>query len=133
MANARKELRDKTVGAKKDLKNRIVEWDGDKFEIRQPTVSLRAKIMQKSRIPTGGDAEDIIAQVDYSVMQVWSVIYCTYVPDTDERVFEDQDAKSLREQPTGGFVDQFAEAATDLMNVSPKQAAKNSEQMDESS
>lgn len=137
MADVRKKLRSSTVGKKKDLKKKTVEYEGEEFEIRQPTVALRAKIMQEARIqPESGeesDVESVIAKVDYSSMQVWSVIYCTYVPGEDERVFEPQDVQSLKDQPTGSFVDLFAEAAIELMNVTPEQAAKNSGQTDQSS
>lgn len=131
----KKRLRSSTVGKKKDLQSEIVTYEGDEFEIRQPTVALRAKIMQKSRISSEGekDVESIIAKVDYSSMQVWSVVYCTFVPDTDIRVFEEQDVPALKDQPTGGFVDVFSEKAVKLMNVAPEQAAKNSEETDQDS
>ena len=60
---------------------------------------------------------------------VWSVIHNTYVPNTDELVFDELDYDSLVDNPTGGFVDEFSEVAARLVNVdtaSKKKAIKRS-------
>ena len=128
MSEFRDKLRSKTVGAKKVFKKIIVEWEGDKFEIRQPTVAMRAEITKKSLEGFNRDAIDggsIVESIDPGRLQVYSVIYCTFVPGTDDLVFEEADFDMLRSQPSGGFMDLFAANATKLINEKPKLDAKN--------
>jgi len=118
----RDSLRKLTVGAEKDFANEIVEYNGDKFEIRQPSVSVRSKILKKASV---SDDFDDFGKVEFDKMQIYAVIYCTYVPDTDERVFDESDIPALKDQPTDSFVDDFAAAAMSLMNAKPQEDAKN--------
>jgi len=123
MSELRKQLRSLTAGAKVEFKKESIEWEGQSFEIRQPSVAIKSKIMQKSRISL--DEEDKAASMDFGAMQIWSVIYCTYVPGTEELVFEEVDEATLSSKPSGSFVDKFAAIAMKLMNVEPDEAAKN--------
>jgi len=50
-------------------------------------------------------------------MILWGAIYCTYVPGTDDKVFEESDYAVLSEQPSGGIVDKLGKVALDLLNV----------------
>ncbi len=120
-------LRAATVGSTKNFASEKVEWNGNEFEIRQPSVAKKSKIMSKCRIPLseGDESEFTTASLDYGEMQVWSVIYCTFDPETGERIFEEDDYPNLREQPSGGFVDRFSSVAMRLMNVQPEEDAKN--------
>jgi len=125
MAERKKSMRDilraKTVGAKKQFKSEIVEWDGEKFEIRQPSVGQRGKILQASKVQTGD-----VEKMDFAKLQAVAVICCTYVPGTNEQVFEEADLDALMELPAGSFVDEFSQVALRLMNVEAEVAAKNS-------
>jgi len=116
----RDRLRAKTLGAGGKRKEEIVEIDGETFIVRQPTVAQRSDILKRSKANTG-DTE----RVDIGEMQVWAVIHCTYTPE-GEQVFEEADYDALKNQPTGGFVDQLGAAALRLMNVAAVDA-KNSE------
>ena len=118
----RDSLRKLTVGAEKNFASEIVEYNGDEFEIRQPSVSVRSKILKKSSL---SDDIDDLGKVEFDKMQIYAVIYCTFIPGTDELVFDESDIPSLREQPTGSFVDEFAAVAMKLMNVKPEADAKN--------
>lgn len=118
----RDSLRKATVGAEKKFASKIVEYNGDKFEIRQPSVSVRSKILKKSSI---SDDIDDFGKVEFDKMQIFAVIYCTYIPDTDERVFDESDIPALKDQPTDSFVDEFAAEAMKLMNAKPQEDAKN--------
>jgi len=124
MAERKKSMRDilraKTVGAKKQFKSEIIEWNGEKFEIREPSVRQRAKILQASGAQSL-DPNDI----DLAKFQTLAVIYCTYIPGTNERVFEEGDLEALMEMPSGTFVDDFAQIAFKYLNVQPEVAAKN--------
>jgi len=41
-------LREVTVGTQHTFKREIVEWEGQEFEIREPSVYVRGQIMNKS-------------------------------------------------------------------------------------
>ena len=118
--SARDRLRAKTLGAGGRRQEEIVEIDGEKFVVRQPTVAQRSDIFKKCKANTG-ETE----QVDIGEMQVWAVIHCTYTPE-GEQVFEEADYEALCNQPTGGFVDALGAAALRLMNEASVEA-KNSE------
>lgn len=121
MAN-KDSLRSSTIGAEKDFAKEIEEWDGKEFEIRQPSVSARSKILQKAQQKPGMEN---LGDVELSKMQIYSVIYCTFVPGTNERVFDEGDIPALIEQPTDSFVDKFASTAMRLMNAKAEEKAKN--------
>lgn len=131
MADLRKQLRAITVGSKNIFKKEIEKFGGNEFEIRQPTVALKSKIMQKCRVSVDEDTDDkevkTISTESFNLgaMQVWSVIYCTYEPGTDNLVFEETDEPALSQKPAGSFVDQFSATAMKLMNVQPEEDAKN--------
>ncbi len=121
MANEkRSKLRSLTVAAKKNFKNEIVDWEGEKFEIRQPSVGTRGEIMQRAR-----ESEESVS-FNVGAMQIWMVIYCTYIPGTNELVFTEEDYANLNEHPTGTFLDKFVGVATRLVNMTPVEDAKNS-------
>jgi hypothetical protein len=121
----RDKLRAKTVGAAKQFKSETVEFDGEKYIVRQPSVTQRGEILKKSKISTGD-----IERMDPCELQVWATIHCVYTPPTPEcpngeQVFEEADAESLRGEPSGGYVDTFSEIALKLMNMG-EGAGKNS-------
>ena len=105
-------LRQATLGAKKHFRKEIVEFNGQEFEIRQPTIKSRSELRAKCTTVT----KDGVSFDTFEFL-VWSVIQNTYVPNTDERVFDDTDYNVLVENPTGGFMDKFSEIASKLLNV----------------
>jgi len=137
--SVREKLRTVTIGAPSSFQKEVVEWEGEEFEVRQPSVEQRAKLFRKANVGDEGpqdhpakgavkkaEATNVMQQVDMGLMQVWATIECVYIPGTDENVFSPQDVDALLKQPSGGFVDQFATVAMDLMNVRPEEDAKNS-------
>lgn len=114
-------LRQATLGAKKTFRSEIVEFEGSSFEIRQPTIKARAELRAKC---TSTKNEGVA--FDMFEFLVWAVIHNTFVPGTDERVFDDTDYDSLVKSPTGGFVDEFSEVAAKLINVETSSKKKNS-------
>ncbi len=114
----RDELRAITVGSKKDFTSKTVKFKGKEFEIRQPSIKDR-KNLRKYSVDENGDWDVLEALM-------WMVIFHTYVPGTNERVFEEQDYEELSSMPTGGFIDAFAEVAAKLLNVDAKALEKNS-------
>lgn len=113
-------LRAITVGAAKQFKKEIKEWEGEKFEIRQPSVGQRASIMQRAKVATGD-----VEKMDLAELQIWSTICCVYDPESGDSVFNEADYDSLKNQPSGSFVDEFAQIALKLMNVEAGEAGKN--------
>lgn len=121
MSNA-KAIRDKTLGAKKGFKTKNVQLeDGTEVEIRQPSIKRRKEIMNA--------VTDEQGNVDGGDLVVWAAIYCSFVPGENETVFSEEDYEALLEEPTGSFVDDFGQAALELMNVSAEgKASENSEE-----
>jgi len=115
-------LRSKTLGRKKTFKTEILSWEGDDFEIRQPSVAQRSAIMARAMVI---DEDGKLERIDTGQLQLWSVVCCTYVPGTNVAVFEDGDAESMSAFPSGDFVDKFSAVAQKLMKVDPEEMEKN--------
>lgn len=119
----RERLRAKTIEAAKNFRSEEVEYEGEKFIVRQPSVAQRSDILKKAKAQTEKQ-EEVVERMDLAELQVWATIHCVYTPE-GERVFDDSDADALRNEPAGGFVDTFSEVALQLMNMA-EEAAKNS-------
>lgn len=122
--NLRDQLRSLTVGKAKQFQKKLVTIDGAEFEIRQPSVAQRSALLRAAgMVSTDKDKKD--GDMDFGLLQVLAVIKLTYVPGTNEHVFEAADKQSLLDQPANSFVDALSEVAMKLLNVEPEQAAKN--------
>ena len=106
---SRDKLRGLTLGKAKQ-KSVIADFGGARYEIRQP--SIKTKVDVTARLDAS--ANDIVKGLE---MLVWLVIKCTYVPGTDELVFEDADYEGLLGCPSGGFVEHFGNLALRLSDV----------------
>ena len=115
--SARDKLRAQTLGAKTKFVSKVVEYKGGKYELRQPSLAARRDIFARCGNPDG--------TIDMMTSLVWMVIYCTYVPDTDEAVYDESDFDGLMAKPTGSFVDTFGEMLSQLMNADVTTAKKN--------
>jgi|SRR6056297_941726 len=131
MSDLRNKIRSNTLGKTSKFASKLMMIGDVEVEIRQPSVGTRSILMKKSRdtksseINADVSAADVLDSIDYGKMQVLSVIYCTFVPNTDERVFDEQDYKALINQPAGGFVDDISAIAMEFMNAEPEAEAKN--------
>ena len=105
----REALRQKTVGAKKEYKSKILDFDGIDVEFRQPSLKVRKKIGDRAKKNDG--TFDVIDAM------IWNVIYSTYVPGTNELVFEEGDYENMAEQSEGSFVTRFATEILELAAV----------------
>lgn len=110
-----KSIRAALLGAKVEFASKEVTVCGIKVEVRQPSVKSRRDLFKRATID---------GVMDSSEFMVWAVIYNTYVPNTEERVFEDTDYEALVERPVGGFMDQISESAAEMMNVEEGVEAK---------
>lgn len=122
---ARDNLRRLTVGSKKVRKRDTVtvefESESAEFLLISPTVRERADII--SRANKGGDE----VELDSGLFQVLAVVYCTYDPESETKVFELGDIENLLDQPVGGFIDQLASPALKLVNTDGSKGMKEAE------
>lgn len=114
---SRETLRNKILGAKHSAKSKIVEWEGEKFEVRQPTVKGRNDLYKKCIDDNG--------QMDMTAFIVWGAILHTYAPNSDDLVFEDADYDVLSNLPSGGFLDLLSEAVSEVIGTDRKKTTKN--------
>ena len=117
----RDRLRAKTLGAKKVFKKELIKFDGETFEIRQPTLRERSEVRKKCTSVT----ED---GVEFNMFEflIWAVIGHTFVPGTDDKLFSEEDYDELSDIPAGGWFDKFAENASELCNVNTEDEKKDS-------
>lgn len=116
-------LRNATIGKPKNFKKKIVEIDGNKFEVRQPTIGQRGEIRNRSmklNMADGSGAMDF----DMFAFMICAVMELTYVPNTDEKVFSEEDYESLIQMPAGGWFDELTKEASALCNVSDDKEVK---------
>ena len=126
--SVRDELRKATLGTKVEFRKKVVNYNGMDFEIRQPSVKARSELFKRCTDDKG--------KVDLMNFLTWSVIFNTYVPDdakdadgnpspdAGKLVYEEGDYATLVEKPAGGFMDQFGEIASELMNVNEDSVGK---------
>lgn len=100
------DIRKITVGSKIEYKTKEFDYNGHKVVFKQPTQKTRRDIIEKSTNDNGN--------IDSVSLQVWSVIYLTY-DEEGNKVFSDADFDVFMQQPSGSFVDKFAEEAMDLL------------------
>lgn len=86
-----------------------VEFNNVTFELLQPTVGQRADIMKSST-----DSQGNINPMDYPV---YALLQLAVVPGTNERIFDDTDVDTIREDLVGGFVDKAVPELNKLINV----------------
>lgn len=133
--NLRETIRAATLGRKSTFDSRLVKLDGPdgtplEVEVRAPSVRARGAILRKAGMlateKPGGEAKQLLVEH----MQVEAVLQLSYVPGTNQRIFEETDREAMLEWPAGGFVDQLAEVALPMLNVADdekKELEKNSE------
>lgn len=107
--SVRDQIRAATLGEKSEFRSEVVKYNGVEVEVRQPSVKARKELFKRCMDEAG--------RVDTMEFLTWSVIYNTYVPNSNELVFEDTDYDAMVEKPAGGFMDQFGEVAARVMNV----------------
>ena len=115
-----KNIRAKTVGAKKNFNRIELDFDGDKVYFRQPS-RKEVREIQKFASKDG--------DFDFTTFQLYSVIKLTEDAD-GTRVFSDEDFDSMINEPTGGWLDSFQEKALEVMSpTDPKPESENSDKI----
>lgn len=115
-------IRKVTIGASSIFRSRIIQYNGTDIEIKEPSVEGWGEILVHAR--TKKDGEESLNFAEYLV---WSVIYCSYVPGSNIRIFDVEDYDVLVKKPKSGFVGEFSDIAGDLMKVDTEEATKNLE------
>lgn len=124
-------LRAATLGMPAEFVKRVVEANGQEFELREPTERQRRRIQKNSRAKVE-QAEDgsVSATMDIAEMRVWCVIELTYIPGTNTHIFKEADHEVLMGQPTTrGWFKEIADSAWSVFNgedeaLDPKKSPK---------
>src|SRR3990167_2487358 len=115
----RDRLRSKTLGAPACIDRKLVEWNGETYELRSPSLKLQQRIDRLSTLKDG--SKDNLKAIFLAVAG------CVYIPETDILVFEDADEEAISERTTKDFIGKFVEAFADLSRVvTPEELEKNS-------
>lgn len=104
-------IREKTIGRPVQYKTRDIEYEGEKVVFRQPSQKIRKNLVKQATKNGDFDAIDF---------QVRLVIALTE-DDKGKKVFEDTDYDSLMDQPSGGFLELFAEECMLLLGNGQEQ------------
>jgi hypothetical protein len=112
-------LRSALLGKSKRISKTIEIAEGVEIEIRQPTVGARSRIMIAAGV--SGASQDLN---DLAAIQIAAVVHCSFVPGTNERIFDAADRGVLEELPTNQWFDEVSGVALELMNSEPEKAGK---------
>ncbi len=112
-APTRDDIRAALIGSRPKGETKLVTLYGMELELHQPTLEAILK------------ARD---QPDDKARTVAMIVEYTYVPGTNDRVFEDSDAPHILQWPFGPDMTKFQEAIADLTGVDIKQAMKELEE-----
>lgn len=99
----RKTIRASIFSGKHKPRGIIVDFFGTQIEIRQ----LRVADMAQLALGMQNEQEAVIA----------TLVHMAYVPGTEERVFDDADADSLKQLPNGPDMTRVAQALKELVDV----------------
>ncbi len=107
----RSALRDQIFGSAK-AKTLIIEFFGAQVELRQPTTKRVLDLRRLSMDEPGRAAAEMI--VNY-----------TFVPGTEEQVFETADVDNIMNMPFGADMSRMQKAITELTDIDVSDAGKN--------
>jgi hypothetical protein len=105
----RDKIRAATIGKKSQFRTKIFNYEGIEVEFKAPNLKDRKTLLNRAK----GDNGDL----DMINFIVWSVILNTYIPGTNERVFDESDYDAMMNQGTGSFVDQFGQEVAEIMTA----------------
>lgn len=104
----RNELRAATLGAPTPGESKLIKIGDREFEVRQPTLAVRDRILQGCK---DADGNTLLGK-----MSTLAAINCTFLPGTQVRVFDDADLDAMLNTRAGSsFVDTLGAAAVQLM------------------
>lgn len=116
------ELRNKIFATEnKKPKSKVFSFFGVDIELRQSTLLEMTKLAENTVDPL------VDPDAPPQINAVRMVISNSYVPGTDERVFDDADYDQLASMPFGPDVTRMMSAVNELTGLNITAAAKNSE------
>jgi hypothetical protein len=118
-------LRALTLGSSKKFERKLVEIDGEFFEVRQPTLKERGLFRKKAMKISQNENGESVTDFDIFAFQIEAVLTLTLVPDSDEKVFEETDREAFESCPCGGWFDKLAAVASELCNVKDAEIKKD--------
>ncbi len=125
----RNKLRSATLGNVRAFRSTVVKVslpnehgvEELEIEVREPSVATRARIMKEAGVQSGD-----MARLDIARLQVEAVMVCSFVPGTNDRVFDDIDRDALMQLPPGGWIDALSAPAMRFLNLDEDDIKKNS-------
>ena len=114
----REALRTATVGSPSQFRSKIVEFNENKFEVRELTPAARENIRRKSenQVLTHKDGSQEIV-LDHAKYVAYLIIETVFVPGTDVKVFEPGDVSAILNTPTSGFYSTLGDAASEVQDA----------------
>ena len=113
-----KDLRSLVIGKTVVRRREIVEYQGQEFEIREPSVEELEEIRGRVFDPTKKNYK----MAEYRVV---GLIETLYVPGTDVKVFSDGDYDALMASPAGGPIELLSDKMFKLFSADVDDAKKN--------
>ena len=114
----RDEIRKALLGKKQKSKRKIVKFNEVEIEVRQISIADRKDYLNKT-------IDKNTMQPELLKLQVYGIIASCYIPDSDEKVFEDTDYNVISDSVTGGYADVLWQAVQELSNFTVEEAKKN--------
>ena len=111
----------RSKAANGEFRTKIVEIDGERILVKQPSVRGRNDLMELATKENG--------KIDMAKFLIWGLINNCYIPDdakgkdgkkdpdAGQKIWEDTDFDSLMAQPAGGWIDELGTVAAELLNV----------------
>ena len=115
--SARDHLRSLTVGSPKTFKKEIVEFGGESFDVRQPSIKALRQVAQAAE-----DKDGTTGLID---LGIWAMIFCTYVPDTNQLVFDESDHKEIMSHPKSPFIELLTSKSIEMITIDVEGMEKN--------
>lgn len=110
----RARLRQALLGTSYTHRSEVVEWNGEKLEVRRISIGRQKHIDKQSKrtiVATDGEGKKVVSEVqDQFTAAVLGIIYSCYVPGQNELVFDERDKDELFLQANDGFIEPILEA-----------------------
>jgi len=107
----------------------VVEWNGEKIEVRRISIGRQKyidKAIKRTVVATDAKGQKVATETqDGFMMTILSVIFSCYVPGTNELVFDEKDKDELLGMSADGFMEPILEAVSKVNK--PKEQTEEDE------
>lgn len=104
----RDRLRTAAFSTEGAVKSTILNFNGEEFELKAPTVGLRQDLLKKATVD---------GALDPIELYIWLAIECSCEPGTKNKIFADTDYNTFKGLYSGGFLDELIEVCPTLLNI----------------